>query len=82
MSEIQNNIKAINTTVQNMVESGKTDKRVIAIAVEMNQLYLEYLDELADLDLPLVNGVTVDLDGQAVRFRDIQSFSAWLAEHI
>jgi hypothetical protein len=55
-------------------------KKVLAVGVDINQRYTEYLDELLDCDLSEPEGVTVNVDGKKIHFPSAENFSAWLAE--
>lgn len=46
-------IFVINGLVRQMRDSGKTDPRVVTVAIEANQRYIEYLDELLDGPIPV-----------------------------
>jgi hypothetical protein len=61
-------------------EQGQLTKRVLAIGVEINQRYTEYLDELLDSDLSQPQGVTVDANGCKLHFKNLDDFSSWLVE--
>ena len=55
-------------------------KRMLAVGIEINQRYTEYLDALLDGDLSQPEGVTVEVDGQKIHFRTTDDFANWLAE--
>lgn len=58
-------------------------KRLIAIGIEINQRYYEYLDGLLEEDLAVKdNGVTIVVEGKKVHFQNVDSFSEWLAENM
>lgn len=55
----------------------------IAIIVEDYQRYLEYLDELKIARLDKINTtITASVDGQKIRFENVNDFANWLAEHM
>ncbi len=55
--------------------------REIAIALEANQAYIEYLDWLKD-NLSVDGSVIVETGGTRIRFNNEDDFSNWLAEQI
>ena len=57
-------------------------KQVLAVGIEINQRYTEYLDALLDSDLSQPAGVTVQVDGQKIHFRTDEDFSNWIAENM
>lgn len=79
---IEQIVRQTNALVSEMCDTGKPDKRVLAVAVEINQKYLEYLEELENAVLPVHSGIDVELDGQIVHFRSFDAFSNWLAEQL
>lgn len=46
-------IAVINAVVRQMCDTGKPDPRAVAVAIEANQRYIEYLDELLDGPIPV-----------------------------
>ncbi len=50
----------VNETNQ-ILNSEQPTKRVLAVGIEINQLYLEYLEWLEEQDLSIENGVTVNV---------------------
>jgi sulfur carrier protein ThiS len=75
---IQQTIAQINLLVNQMNETGKPDKRVLAIAAEANQRYIEYLDELETTAKPCPAEVVVEVDGETIKFQNIQDVATWL----
>ena len=69
---------------QNVRETSKlafenADSKTLAVIVNMNQLYIEYLDELETAPLETKSGeVTVKVDGKTIRFRNVEDFSSWI----
>lgn len=57
-------------------------KRVLAVGIEINQRYTEYLDSLLDGDLSQPDGVTVEVDGKIIHFPTNNDFANWLAENM
>ncbi len=61
------------------VMSSNPSAREIAVAIEANQMYADYLEQV--LDAPAGdNGVMVSVDGTLIRFKDTEDFSSWLVE--
>lgn len=79
ISEIVNESNALLAGITN------PDKRILAIGIEINQRYVDYLDELEDAlingHIRIESGVTVALDGRTIKFKDTHDFSNWLSEH-
>jgi len=75
---IQQTVEEGNASIRAMMAAGDADPRALAIAVEMNQLYCDYLDSLLDSDLSVDIAVTVKVDGKCVKFRNIGDVSSWL----
>ena len=71
-----------NKTLAGLRGTPEFTKRVLAVGIEINQRYTEYLDELLDSDLSQPKGVTVEVDGRKIHFPDNDSFTAWLAENM
>lgn len=74
---IQESINQINATVRAMCDSGKPDPKVLAVAVEANQLYLEWLDELLD-GVKVCTAVVVRVAGETIKFQSIEDVAAWI----
>lgn len=70
---IQNRVKLINA----MAREGKPNARTLAVAIESNQLFIEYLDELLD-NVSVDTSVTVQVDGQKIKFCSIEDVSEWI----
>lgn len=62
------------------------DKRILAIGIEINQRYFEYLEELenalTDGRIQIGNSVTVIVDGKKIKFKNTDDFSNWLSENL
>jgi hypothetical protein len=71
----------VNETNQ-ILHSEPPTKRVLAVGIEINQRYLEYLEWLEEQDLSTENGVTVNVDGQKIRFPDMDKFANWITENM
>ena len=74
---IQNTINHINALVEAMNDTGKPDPRVLAVAREANQRYMEYLDALLD-NICISTAVTVRVDGQTIQFENIEQVAQWI----
>jgi hypothetical protein len=66
--------------VMDCVDLGNPRSR--AIAIEANQRYIEYLDELRDVILStcLDESVTIKIDGKSIRFETVNKLANFLAE--
>jgi hypothetical protein len=62
--------------------NGEASSREIAIALEANQSYIDYLDWLKDNMPPIDESVTIDVEGTRIKFQNADDFSDWLAERI
>lgn len=78
---IQQIVNETNHILAQAQAAGQLSKRILAVGIEINQLYSEYLEELETADLHIQTGVTAEVDGRVIRFKDNADFSAWLAEH-
>ena len=75
----------IDTIVKDMIaraHADGADPKTIAMAVEANQLYYEYLDWLKDYEWELDGSITVEVNGTRVKFENTDTFSSWLAEQV
>jgi hypothetical protein len=54
--------------------------RELAQVVELNQRYVDVLEEMETAPLNVGQGVTVEMDGQKIRFDDMDSFADWIVE--
>lgn len=79
---IQSIVAQTNQLVAQMNDTGKPDKRVLAVAVEINQRYLEYLEELESMPSLVHVGVDVEINGQIIHFDSLDDFSSWVAESL
>lgn len=73
---------------QNVNETSKlafenADSKTIAVIVNMNQLYIEYLDELETAPLETKAGeITVKLDGKTnIRFKSVEDLASWITSN-
>jgi hypothetical protein len=73
-------IREVNNIARKMYEDGELSKRVLAIAVECNQIYADYLDYLQDNIRVRNDGITVAVDGKKIKFQNADSMAAWIAE--
>lgn len=79
---IQQLVEDVNKDIYILRESGQLEKRVLAVGIEMNQRFIEYLDELEISPLHIQNGVDVDVDGKIIRFKNMDDFSEWVLEEM
>ena len=72
-------VQAVN---QQMYTAPQRDPRLLAMAVEINQRFIEYLEEVKKHISFCDEGVTVDVDGQRIHFQNRDDFASWLAESL
>jgi cell division ATPase FtsA len=77
---IDETVKSINCIVKQMSEKNELSTRALALSVECNQLYLEYLDGLLDNINDIDISVTVQVDGKTIKFQNADAMAAWMAE--
>jgi hypothetical protein len=77
---IQQIVDESNGKIYKLREGGELTKKVLAVGIEINQRYTEYLDAILDSDLSQPEGVTVNIDGQKIYFPSQQAFADWIAE--
>lgn len=53
--------------------------RDVAVCVELNQMYFDFLEEL-EISAKISDEVVCAVDGQAIKFKSIDDFSNWLVE--
>jgi hypothetical protein len=76
-------VQAIAESQRSRAYQPEAGRDSIAVIVEGYQRYLEYLDELEIAPLGKLNtGITVQVDGQTIKFKNDEDFADWLAEHI
>jgi hypothetical protein len=68
--------------VKNVLMSESPSTREIAVSIEANQSYMDYLDWLKDNIPPQDGSVTIEVDGKRIKFQSVENFSEWLAERI
>lgn len=76
---IEETVKAMSA----QVFSDNLRGRELAMVVEANQKYVDYLDDLftAKLEVP-AECVTVQVNGTTIKFENADKFADWLAENI
>ena len=79
---IQQIVNETNETLAQLRGTEGFTKQVLAVGIEINQRYTEYLDALLDSDLSQPEGVTVVVDGKKIHFRNDEDFQNWLAENM
>ena len=79
---IQQIVNETNQILAQAQAAGQLSKRVLAVGIEINQRYSEYLEQLEMSDLHIQTGVTVTVDGKKIHFQNDNDFSAWLEENI
>lgn len=52
--------------------------RDVAVVVELNQRYIETLDELLETDFFIDLGVVVETEGKTLQFPDIEQAAQWM----
>jgi len=72
-------VRQITTTVL-MAECGAS-MREIAIAIEANQAYIEYLDWLKD-HITFDESVTIEIDKTQIKFQNMDELSDFLVERM
>ena len=61
------------------VNSREATARDVALAVDLNQQYIDILEEMIDSDLTFRSpAVTVRVDGQRIKFQDIGDVATWI----
>ena len=76
---IDKQVNQITADTLRRVSDGQADSRELAVALEANQRYIEYIDWLKD-NISAGTSVTVLVDEQAVKFDDTNALAEWLAE--
>lgn len=61
--------------------TGGASSRDIAIAIEAEQAYIDYLDLLKD-NISFDTSVTIEVDGTRIKFKNDDDFSKWLVEQM
>jgi hypothetical protein len=61
---------------------GLASSREVAIALEANQSYIDYLDWIKD-NMPMFEeSITIEVQGTRIKFENVEKFSDWLAEQL
>ena len=66
--------------ITSAVYSGSSS-REIAVAIEAEQAYIDYLDWLKD-NLSVDTSVTIEVDGTRIKFKNDDDFADWLSERM
>ena len=74
---IEQAVKNINALVDE-----NSSPRELALAIEANQLFKEYLEALEDSNLRIDPGITVKVKGTVIRFDNQNAFANWLSEYL
>lgn len=59
----------------------KLDARTLAVVVEANQQYVDYLDELLDGRQAVCTAVTVKVNGTTIKFKNAEDMAAWITSN-
>lgn len=78
---IQQTVNEANKAIALEREAGQLTKKVLAVGMEINQRYIEYLDDILDSDLSFQNGVDVEVNETIIHFDSMDEFSVWAAEN-
>ena len=62
--------------------NGEASSREVAVALEANQSYIDYLDWLKDNMPPIDESVTIRVKETLIKFQNVEGFADWLAERI
>ena len=68
--------------VDGVLQSERPSSREIAVVLEANQRYIDYLDWLKDNIPPQDGSVTIEVDGTRIKFQNAEIFASWLAERL
>lgn len=79
---IDKQVRQITDDTFSRASEGLVTNREIAVAVEANQAYIDYLDWLKDNIQPIDLSVTVEVNKTQIKFKNVDDFSNWLAEII
>jgi len=78
MPNIEELLKELNTLTYSAIDEKNADPRLIGVAIEANQRYIEHLEDVQLLPLP-DRSVTVKVDGTTIRFDGDRQFAEWLS---
>lgn len=74
-------VKEANALLGQAVDAGTADARMVATVQEINQRYIDYLDELSDhiARHGIANdGIIVKVDGASIKFKTIEDVAEWM----
>ena len=75
-------MEAILSELNALAFAGKLNSRDLALVMEANQRYTEYLEWLETMPLVVNTNLTLEVDGQRVRFQTIDNMASWLSENL
>jgi hypothetical protein len=75
---IQEQVKRINQIVGEMTDTGKPDPQAVAVALESNQRWIEYLDDLELTVTVPKTAVVVKVNGTTIKFNSVEEMAAWI----
>lgn len=68
--------------VNNVLQNESPSSREIAVALEANQRYIDYLDWLKDNIPPQDESIVIEVNGMRIKFQNTDDFSNWLSEQL
>ena len=71
----------MNEDIALRAESGTLTTREIAVVIEMNQKYTEYLDELETAEFKFTDRVITRTEGETIIFNSIEDVAKWITTH-
>lgn len=75
---IESNVREINKTVSGIENPSQ---KILAIAIEANQRFIEYLEELETSPLNICAGVTVKAEEKTIKFLSIEEIVEWITSN-
>ena len=71
-------LEIVSLLVYRMAETGKVDPRVLALAIECYQLYIDYLDDLETAIHIEPQSIVVKVQDQTIKFKDTGDTASWI----